>query len=327
MKFQHTLMALLAATLSATAASPTVIYETGWEASPASPAWAVGIISGQNGWIGHTNAQVVENGSPQAVIGGQAVATPTGSRFHKFIANSAASTTRETWFDFSSAFNSRPTGQNVVKASMDMFVPASQTGIPGLYGMGAYHGGAQPWGALVDPSDRSINILFDGGIPFFVGNLIAFDTWFTLTITANFDTGDVNIALDGEDIPALAFNTAFIVENPGLTDVDLVAASYATAEVTGVRSVCSDNYRIITEDAAVALPTLTIAPTPPDGASWTLSWPEAFANWILESSDVIAEGNWTPETNPTTIAGGVVSMEVADAPPVRFFRLRQPPAP
>ena len=74
-------------------AAQVVLYQTDWEAAPASPAWALGTVSPQNGWLNDPSPlahEVVSNGSARAVVSGQAVVTPYGSQFHRFNASSGS---------------------------------------------------------------------------------------------------------------------------------------------------------------------------------------------------------------------------------------------
>ena len=77
MKVPQFLLVLLGTALSASAAS-TVLYETGWEASPAMPAWVPGNLIGQN--VGKWAASpATANDRNRVVANGTADANPFGA--------------------------------------------------------------------------------------------------------------------------------------------------------------------------------------------------------------------------------------------------------
>src|SRR5262245_23260086 len=77
-----------------------VLYETGWEPTPASPAWARGNLIPQNSWLSYPEAsndrnKIIANGTSDANPFGSPVTTPSGSQFHRFRASSSTSDMNE----------------------------------------------------------------------------------------------------------------------------------------------------------------------------------------------------------------------------------------
>jgi hypothetical protein len=322
-------------TLAARAAAPIVLYETGFEAAPASPAWALANVFGQNGWFNYafgtwnpTSFQVVGNGLPEAVIGGQEIVTPYGSQFHKFTASTSVSgeNVRFVYPDISAEVAALPPTHKVIKASMDFFVPSTQDGVAAGHGFVAWHdNGTGPWGVLIDPSDRSVNLMLESlSSATFQTEAFEFDTWFNVTVTANYDTAQISVAVDGMQ---LLTQTGTEILAGVLVDVDLTTWNWGLT-APSLRSVAGDNYRITAQAAAAVLPTLTISNNPPDNVAYKIRWPAANASWILEYTDDLANGvsMWVPHgTLPSTdVDPNFVYVEVAVESLHRYFRLRQP---
>jgi len=311
-------------TASIRAAAPVVLYDTGWEAAPASPAWALGTISPQNGWTAAPSPLahlVVSNGSAGATVSGQAVQTPYGTQFHKFV---CSTNTSIDIFGFAWADISGPVAAldpaHTIKVSMDLFVPSSQSNTPALYGFVAFHGNsAAPWGMLIDPSDQSVNFLIDENVSStFVTKAFAFDTWFHVETTADYTSGQISVDVNGTNLPSMTMTSTEIGLDV-LTDVDLGAWNYVPSAPTP-RIAFSDNFRVTAETASPG-PTLTIAPDPAGG--WTLSWSAAFADWEVQAAPA-PDGPWATEpTDPPVVANGVASVNVSEPPNV-FYRLHKP---
>ena len=309
------LLAILLAGYSARAA---VLYQTGWEAAPASPAWNVGAVVPQNGWVNYNNTvghTIVANGSQGSII------TPTGSRFHKFTASADTTTPffRLAYVDITAPFLGRPAGQNVIKASIDMFVPSSQTGVAALHGLAAYQGNDLPWGVVIDPSDRSVNIIIDGGIPDYATDSFPFDAWFNLSVTANYDNSSVSVAVNGVTVAQLTTTSALIAGGV-LTDVDLFTDNYFVG-APPTRIAYSDNYLVTSEAGPAPRPVLHISP----GAvgEWHISWSADFFDWILESTQDLGATVWTNEGIAPNVGGGEASVDLTEQPPGTFYRLRK----
>ena len=323
MKFPNYLAILLGATLSASAAS-TVLYQTGWEASPATPPWAVGAINGQNDWSATSTSgfQVVSNTAPAAL----GVVTPSGDQFVKLTANpsTTGSSNRYAWTDISGAFAARPTGQDIVKASFDVFMPSSQELDGSLYGIRAFHETTIPWSLLIEADDQSINLLV-GGTFVFVAGAFDYDTWFNVAVFANYTTGDLSVSKDGVAIPTVTGNNPSILSG-SLQDVDLFSINDSSS--LNPRVMFVENFAISVEGSAPVLPRLTMTPIPPDNVAYRLKWPAANSNWILEyTDDLIDSGSaWAAQGTPprTDVDPNFVYVDIGIEALHRYFRLHKP---
>jgi hypothetical protein len=320
MKLPHFLTILLAGTISASAAS-TVLYQTSWDPTPA-PAWAAGAINGQNGWLATSASgfQVVANGSAAAL----GVVTTSGNQFARLLANpsTTGSSNRYAWTDLTAKFAARPPGANILKASFDVYMPASQEFDGSLYGIRAFHPTSIPYSLLIEADDRSINLLV-GGSFVYVSDAFEYDTWFNVAVFANYTTGDLTVAKNGVLLPTVTGNNPAILSG-SLEDVDLFSINDPTGPATRVMFV--ENYSVSVEGSAP--PSLSIAPIPPDNIAYRIKWPAANANWILEYTDDLVTGGsvWSDQgTAPEPDADPLfVHVDVALEALHRYFRLRQP---
>lgn len=300
-------------------AATTTLYQTGWEAAPASPSWTVGELVPQNNWNNENSTaghQIVANGSQGGIV------TPFGTQFHKFTAspNTATHLSRLAWVDLTTSFAGRPAGQSIIKSSIDVYVPASQAAVPALYGIAAYHGLELPWGILFNPSDRSVYAVVDDAIPHSAPAAFAYDTWFNLTVSANYNTGEIRFDVNGVNHPELT-GTSTGIFSGALNDVDLFAENYIPSAPT-VRIAYSDNFRVTAGDGVEPRPALSVAAGVP--GQWHLTWSAAFSNWILESTQNIESPSWSTEGVTPNISGGIASVDRPNSPPRRFYRLRKP---
>lgn len=242
---------------STVSAAPIVLYETGWEAAPASPGWAPGAIAPQNGWVNFNAAlghQVVANGSAGASVNGQNVVTPYGNQMHRFEANpsTVSSSARFTWVDLQTGFDSRPAGYNFLTGSIDLFVPGVQSADASLYGLVGFDGAVDDFGILVDPSTREILLVGGGLIRASSIDAFSYDTWLNLSVSANYETGEVIGYVNGAPVPGLSFLSPTLVGG-SFSDLDLYVQNALTPPT--VRSIFSDNYRV----------TLDVVPVPEPG--------------------------------------------------------------
>jgi hypothetical protein len=227
-------------------AAPVVLYQTGWEAAPANPAWAQGNVAPQNGWqnfnsaAGHT---VVGNGTAGATVAGQAVVTPYGSQFHRFTASASTVDTfdRLSWVDLEPAFTNRPTGFNQLTGSIDLFVPGVQSADQSLYGLAGFDITDLAFGIVVLPSTRSVLLISDNNLVGQVDGVFSYDSWFNLSISADYDTGNLLASLNGAPLAGLS-GLSTIVLGGGFTDLDLFAENGLDNLAT--RSIFSDNYLV-----------------------------------------------------------------------------------
>ena len=317
MKSAFALVALLLGTTAGSNAATTVLYQTDWEAAPP---WALGAINGQNSWTASASGfQVVSNGSPGAVIGAQSVVTPYGRQFVRAIADptTSASNHRYGWPDISAAVAGLPANQKMIKASFDVFVPGSQALDGSYYGIRAWHESSAPWGLFVEADDQSVNLVIGTSIAYVPG-AFEFDTWFNIKVIADYSNGNLSVEKDGASID-LSGNSPGILSGT-LQDIDLWTLNSAAPPT--VRAAFMDNYRVTAEGPDASFPKLAIQV----GAigEWHLSWSAAFSNWILESTQNITSPTWTNEFVTPVVAGGVASVNLPNAPPRTFFRLRKP---
>ena len=59
------------------------------------------------------------------------------------------------------------------------------------------------------------------------------------------------------------------------------------------------------------------------GAQLVISWPDTSTGFVLESTDSLANPNWTPVTPAPTQSGGMFQVTVDPSAPARFYRLVQ----
>jgi len=304
-----------------TEAATTVLYQTGWEAAPAAPAWLPGAINGQNLWqpASGSGFLVVSNGAPNAIVNGQAVTTPYGNQFVRITANASTSSSsdRFSWPDISAAFTARPSGQNRIRASFDVLVPSVQAADSSWYGIRAFHENSVPWGLFVEADDHSINLRIGDGLDY-VPDAFDYDTWFNVAVIADYDTGDLTVEKNGVTLPISGKNPAIL--SGTLIDVDLWSIN-STMPPT-VRAVFIDNYRVIAEGVDAPKPNLTIQPGAAGG--WHISWGADFSQWILESTQNPSAATWDREGIIPAVGGGIASVDIVKAPPQTFFRLRKP---
>jgi hypothetical protein len=342
MKSPQFLTVLLATTLSASAAS-TVLYQTGWEPSPASPAWVPGNLIPQNLWYfesfgdivpgSNDRNMVVANGSADANPYGTPVVTPSGSQFHRFRASSSTTTinAQSVYPDVSGAFAARPPGQDVIVSSIDVFVPSggpAGSANSSFYGLRAYDlNFNNSFNLFLTPNSRRLSMLIPG-----VTNRLTspaffhYDTWFNIAIRANFRSGDVDVFYNGNPVPELTGN------NPGLAgsslgDVDLFSQNDTNPPTS--RIIFTDNYRITAESFVATLPRLTITPVASSNLTCKIKWPAANRNWILEYADQLQNGGsfWadlgiSPVEDP--LDSNFVYVVVGAQSLHRYFRLRLP---
>lgn len=304
----------------------TVLYETSWEAAPANPAWTPGPVRPQNGWTndaaGGVADLVVTNGSTDAIVNGQAVATPFGNQFQRFVANpsTTAGFTTFTWRDLGDGFADRPFGQDTLIGSIDLFIPQSQAADGSLYGLDAFDrsAGKDLITLAVQPNGRGVYMFFGNDLAASGGNIVPYDKWFNLAFSANYTSGVVRAYIDGFSLGAFAYPGGFI--GTGFTDLDLFTYNPTNAPTT--RSIFSDNFHV---EASTTLPAPRLVIQTPTTNSHRLSWPPFFANWTLEyTSALTATSSWTTVTSPRSLTNGLISVDVTDASNFRAFRLRYP---
>ena len=323
--------------VAGTQAATSPLYESGWEASPASPAWTVANVFGQNGWqesggpvASAARHRIVVRGTPDASPFSTPIPPARGNQFHRFTASSSTVTNNSewAWTDLTGAFTARPAGYDRLIGSIDMFVPSGDSLDGSVYGLLGYEDGPDgnggignflDFGFFIVPNTRSIQLLMDGTVATSVAGAFSYDKWFTISITADYGTGAINILTNGTLVPGLVATNSYIPDS-SFTDLDLFCQNSKSSP--NPRVVFSDNYRVLVEQTAPPVPQLKIEP----GAigEWHLSWSGLYWDWILESTQDIGAATWTNEGVTPSILSGVASVDLTDAPPRTFYRLRKP---
>lgn len=238
---------------AAAGAAPVVLYETGFEAAPASPAWVAGsAVAGQNGWLSSgasaARIRVIADGSADATVFGMPYTTPTGSQFVRFTASSSttANNPQWAWPDITAAFQGRPSSHNRVVASMDFLVPSGGSLDDSLYALLGYDSiGDVAFGLYLSPGGQFVILSGPGDVDIAnAGSVFPFDTWFNLAVQADYDTGDIAVLLNGMPVAGLAGNAPLLVGSV-LADVDPFCVNDTASP--NPRVVYADNYRVVVE--------------------------------------------------------------------------------
>jgi hypothetical protein len=327
------LIASLLVGLSAVGADIRVLYQTGWEATPAVPAWVPGNVIPQNLWLedgdnlSPARNRVVANGTADANPFGTPVVARTGNQFHRFTASSSTATTEGEyiWTDLLDAFDTRPDDYNIVSASIDMYVPSGDSADGSYYGLFGYdyHASSDAflfdYGFFIVPNARAIVLVLNGTVVTSATGMFSYNSWFNLDIQADYISGAVKIFTNGVAVPQLARTNLFIVGS-SLSDVDLFSQNSKTTP--NPRVVFTDNYRIVAIRPTPPAPILSIEP----GAigEWHISWNAAFSDWILEWTQDLGAMAWMEDGSTPTITGTVASVDLTEQPPHTFYRLRKP---
>src|SRR5437867_1971806 len=254
MKLFSSLLLLLPACYAACAAS-VLLYETGWETAPADPAWTAGNLIPQNGWFGdpadsNDRNKVVANDTADANPFGSPVMSPSGSQFHRFRASSSTSAQNQqyAWPDLSGAFAARPSGNDVLTGSIDVFVPSGDSADGSLYGLLGFDFDSNTanyfldYGFLVVPNSRTIRLVVDAAdTAQSPAGIFPYDTWFNVAVQVNYQSGDIVVLYNGAPVPGLTTNFSFIVGS-SFTDLDLFSQNSLNAPTS--RIIFSDNYRV-----------------------------------------------------------------------------------
>lgn len=245
-------LSLLATSLTAGAA-PVVLYETGFEAAPASPPWVAGsAVAGQNGWLSSGGSaariRVIADGSADATVFGTPYTTPTGSQFVRFTASSSttANNPQWAWPDITAAFQGRPSGHNRVVASMDFLVPSGGSLDDSLYALLGYNSiGNVAFGLYLSPGGQFVFLSGTGDVDIAgADSVFPFDAWFNLAVQVDYDTGDIAVLLNGVPVPGLSGNDPQLVGSD-LADVDLFCVNDTASP--NPRVIYADNYRVAVE--------------------------------------------------------------------------------
>lgn len=238
---------------SGASAAPVVLYETGWEPAPASPAWVSGAVAPQNGWqtagASAVRHRVLADGSADATVFSQAYTTPYGSQFMRFTASSSttANNGQWSWIDITAAFAARPAGHDRLVASMDVLVPSGDSADTSNYGLQGYSNGGNTvdFQVVLAPAGRAMFLGGNNGAELAqVGDAFPYDTWFNLAIQVNYQTGELIVLTNGVPVPGLSATEPLIVGSL-LEDVDLFCVNDLTPP--NPRVIFTDNYRIIVE--------------------------------------------------------------------------------
>lgn len=237
-----------------------VLYDTGFEPAPASPAWTYNPVAGQNSWFnsGGSSARirVITNGfSGDNVVGGVTNLAQSGAQFVRFTASSSVTTNNSqfAWPDVTAGFEARPAGFNKLTASLDVRVPSTGSADTSTYGMLGYDNDAEAtgnyldFGYLIVPSTRAIRLVIDGAIVATATGAFDYNSWFNVAVEVDYESGDVRVLTNGVPVGGLSSNSPYIV-GATLTDVDLYCVNSTTAGAT--RVVFADNYRLVVASPA-----------------------------------------------------------------------------
>jgi hypothetical protein len=249
--FSRFLPLLVATGLAVTAsAAPVVLYDTGWEASPANPAWVAGAVSPQNGWqsAGGSTARirVTTEGTADATVFGTPYTTPYGAQMMRFTASSSttANNAQFAWPDITGAFSARPGGYDRLVASIDMLVPAGGSADASAYGLLGFSGGGNvlDFGFIASPAGQVLALIgADGAVVGEVPSAFAYNTWFNVAVEANYQTGEILVRVNGVPVPGLSGSNPALIGS-ALEDVDLYCENDTLAP--NPRVVFTDNYRV-----------------------------------------------------------------------------------
>lgn len=231
-----------------------VLYSTGWEASPATPAWNVGNITGQNTWQNFNTAAGHTVQASGVLVGTQAVTAATGSRMHRSVTStSTLNSLREQWVDLGPAFNARPAGEDTVRASLDIFLPSAQSTIAHLHGFTIYNSAASILArVLVNNATQQISLVVDPTAGSTGGGLIPLsevtlprDRWFNLALEVDVTTRAIRTYYNNSTTPLSVTGTFSPTSLGNLGDVDLTNIYTGTAG-GGAGTVFTDNYLVST---------------------------------------------------------------------------------
>lgn len=220
------------------------LYQTGWEPSPASPAWTTSNISGQNAWVGvglASGHQVVGSG---VNVGGVIVNATQGTRMHQS-QTGGPGTFSYTWRDVSGAWAARPVGENTAIGEMDIFIPSTDSTNDVAHGalmFGSDASASLIGGWVVANNGRGL-FMYDGGGNVVDPNVvIPADTWTHISFAANFGTSQLALYVNDNLKAVGTFAPAAVV---GLGDFDLYNENFGVSGGTGSR-IFTDNFGVST---------------------------------------------------------------------------------
>ena len=292
------------------AASPTVIYSTGFETTEGfSPSLA---LAGQQGWISAgSGGSGILNGF-FAGLGQQA--------YVGFGAPTAANDFLNLWRPLNLA--PIPANQPVVKFSVTMAVITSANGRHDDFRWSAYNtNGARLFTLDFDAATQAITYALDDNQGFTAtGWNFTRDTIYDLVITMNFARNRWSATLNGTHVAAaLPITTTGAALNLG--DVDAVWA-IRTPGSPGNNYLIFDNYQLTTEDIAATVPALNSVARLNDGSLQLGLQGEQVVRYAVEASTNLT--HWISLTTNSAATGAIAFTDAsASGFAQRFYRVRQ----
>ena len=210
-----------------------------WEA----PNWSTGTIAGQNGWFfsgttaGHKVVEAGKDGIPSAPAAG-------GSRIHVSTTSGNVGFLREVWGDLRDQWETRTSGNDVVHADLDFFMPASNS--TDSHGITLYNTDNFILGKVYFSAFQStVHVVSLAGTTDFrteVTNGFAINQWNHLDVYADYSSKLFTTQVNGKTIAQSAF-----IDSGAFADVDLSNFSASKSSVF-----YTDNFRVRAEGVHTA---------------------------------------------------------------------------
>jgi hypothetical protein len=207
--------------LAATSATAQSLFSTGFE----SPTYTTGQLVGQNNWAnsGGNSSFVNVVTAPTTITG------PGGTESVPAIDGSQMITTYTTKGDgsnyyypgsFTTAWNNRTSGNNIIDASIDVYIPSVDSTLTAENGVALYtqDGLTDLTSVLFNNKNDTVIVNPSRGNSVTVSSAFARDTWVQLNLYANFNTQQVDVLLNHTDVASIS--GAFLTtNNPGYFDL------------------------------------------------------------------------------------------------------------
>jgi len=233
----------------APASQAVVLYSTGFDTVPASPAFAVGALNAQNGWISVNQVGADIVGLRVVTAASESIPASSGTQVIRSVSPTAVSDSRQAYIPLENEFAARPAGENVVVTSVRVYRPSSQTSDSSAHGVLSF---SLPNASLVStllggfyfaPVDGAVVYASEVGTDADSGLVIPTNTWTTVNLFADYNTGIGGVEINGTVFQRSSFVPAF---TPIFGDSDLFNFS---ASPTTVSTVYFDNYVVSTQTA------------------------------------------------------------------------------
>jgi hypothetical protein len=250
---------LIAMSLTASAQAG-VLYSTGFDPAPASPAFTINAIHNQNSWVSvdlvgvNTTAFRVVNAANESV---PAASTPQVVRS---VSPTGAADIRYAYIALENQYNNRPVGENVVVSSVKVYRPSSQTSASSAHGVQIVSLPAQGGSAInmatwyVLPANGEVFFASQSILDVATGLTIPTDTWTTVNLLADDNTGAAAVEINGQVFAQTgAYNPA---TSPSFGDADLI--NFSGADNVTVSTLYFDDYTVSTQTAIPEPAALTL---------------------------------------------------------------------